>query len=214
MLVTKPAPDFKATAIMPDNSFKDISIADYKGKKVVLFFYPLDFTFVCPTEIIAFNHRLDEFKKRDVEVLGCSIDSQFSHLAWKNTDVNDGGIGQVQYPIIADLDKSIARAYDVLLGSEPASIITDEDEYESTVGGGVALRASFLIDEDGIVRHAVINDLPLGRNIDEMLRMVDALTHNQKHGEVCPAGWNEGDDGMKDTAKGVSSYLSTHSDKL
>lgn len=214
MLVTKPAPDFKATAIMPDNSFKDISIADYKGKKVVLFFYPLDFTFVCPTEIIAFDHRLDEFKKRGVEVLGCSIDSQFSHLAWKNTDVNDGGIGQVQYPIIADLDKSIARAYDVLLGSEPASIITDEDEYESTVGGGVALRASFLIDEDGIVRHAVINDLPLGRNIDEMLRMVDALTHNQKHGEVCPAGWNEGDDGMKDTAKGVSSYLSTHSDKL
>ncbi|MCH7611753.1 MAG: peroxiredoxin [Candidatus Marinimicrobia bacterium] len=214
MLVTKPAPDFKATAIMPDNSFKDISIADYKGKKVVLFFYPLDFTFVCPTEIIAFDHRLDEFKKRGVEVLGCSVDSQFSHLAWKNTDVNDGGIGQVQYPIIADLDKSIARAYDVLLGSEPASILTDEDEYESTVGGGVALRASFLIDEDGIVRHAVINDLPLGRNIDEMLRMVDALTHNQKHGEVCPAGWNEGDDGMKDTAKGVSSYLATHSDEL
>ncbi len=214
MLVTKPAPGFKATAIMPDNSFKEISLVDYAGKKVVLFFYPLDFTFVCPTEIIAFNHRLDEFKKRGVEVLGCSVDSHYSHWAWKNTDVNDGGIGQIMYPIIADLDKSIARAYDVLVDAELATIITDEDEYDSTVGGSVALRGSFLIDEEGIVRHAVINDLPLGRNIDEMLRMVDALDFHTKHGDVCPAGWSEGDDGMKDTAEGVSSYLSTHSDEL
>jgi peroxiredoxin (alkyl hydroperoxide reductase subunit C) len=214
MLVTKTAPDIKATAIMPDNSFKDISIADYKGRKVVLFFYPLDFTFVCPTELIAFDHRLAEFEKRNVQVIGCSVDSQWTHLAWKNTDVNNGGIGNVQYPIIADIDKSFARAYDVLIGSEPASIITDEDEYESTVGGSVALRGSFLIDEDGIVRHAVINDLPLGRNIDEMLRMVDALTHNQKHGEVCPAGWQEGQAAMGENPEGVSSYLSTHSDEL
>ncbi|MBT3760543.1 MAG: peroxiredoxin, partial [Candidatus Marinimicrobia bacterium] len=124
MLVTKPAPDFKATAVMPDNSFKEISLSDYKGKKVVLFFYPLDFTFVCPTEIIAFDHRLADFEKRGVQVLGCSIDSHFSHLAWKSTDVNKGGIGNVQYPIVADLDKSISRDYDVLVGSEPATIYT------------------------------------------------------------------------------------------
>ncbi len=214
MIVTKQAPDFKATAIMPDNSFKDISLSDYKGKKIVLFFYPLDFTFVCPTEIIAFDHRLEEFKKRGVQVLGCSIDSHFSHWAWKNTDINDGGIGNVQYPIIADLDKSIARDYDVLLGATPATVLTEEDEVDTTVGGDKALRGSFLIDEDGVVRHAVINDLPLGRNIDEMLRMVDALDFHTKHGEVCPAGWTEGEEGMKDTAEGVSSYLSSHSDEL
>ena len=214
MLVTQPAPDFKATAIMPDNSFNDISISDYKGKKVVLFFYPLDFTFVCPTELIAFDKRLAEFEKRNVQVLGCSVDSQFSHWAWKNTDVNNGGIGNVQYPIIADLDKSIARDYDVLIGAEPATVLTEEKEYETTVGGGVALRGSFLIDEEGTVRHAVINDLPLGRNIDEMLRMIDALAHNQEHGEVCPAGWTEGDDGMKDTSEGVASYLTEHAAEL
>lgn len=214
MIVTKQAPDFKATAIMPDNSFKDIRLSDYKGKKIVLFFYPLDFTFVCPTEIIAFDHRLEEFNKRGVQVLGCSVDSHFSHWAWKNTDVNDGGIGNVQYPIIADLDKSIARDYDVLVGATPATVLTEEEEVDTTVGGGVALRGSFLIDEDGVVRHAVINDLPLGRNIDEMLRMVDALDFHTKHGEVCPAGWAEGEEGMKDTAEGVSSYLSSHSDEL
>jgi len=213
-LVTKTAPDFTATAIMPDNSFQEVSLADYRGKKVVLFFYPLDFTFVCPTEIIAFDHRLAEFEKRGVQVLGCSVDSQYSHWAWKNTDVNKGGIGNVRYPIIADLDKSIARAYDVLVGAEPATVITDEDEYDTTIGGGVALRASFLIDEEGVIRHAVINDLPLGRNIDEMLRMVDALAFHQKHGEVCPAGWQEGEDGMKDTADGVASYLAGHADRL
>jgi peroxiredoxin (alkyl hydroperoxide reductase subunit C) len=214
MLVTKPAPDFTATAIMPDNSFQEISLSDYRGKKVVLFFYPLDFTFVCPTEIIAFNRRLQEFEKRGVQVLGCSVDSHYSHWAWKNTPVNKGGIGDVQYPIIADLDKSIARAYDVLVGAEPAVVITEDREEETTVGGGVALRASFLIDEEGIIRHAVINDLPLGRNIDEMLRMVDALTFNQEHGEVCPAGWEAGKEGFEGTADGVAEYLSRHADEL
>jgi len=187
MLITKPAPDFTATAIMGDNTFKEISLSDYKGKKVVLFFYPLDFTFVCPTEIIAFDHRLDEFEKRGVQVLGCSVDSQYSHWAWKNTAVNQGGIGNVRYPLIADLDKSIARAYDVLVGAESAVVITDEEEVDTSVGGGVALRGSFLIDEEGIVRHAVLNDLPLGRNIDEMLRMVDALTRSMEK-SVPPVG--------------------------
>ena len=214
MLVTKPAPDFKAQAIMPDNTFKEISLSDYKGKKVVLFFYPLDFTFVCPTEIIAFDHRLADFEKRGVQVLGCSVDSKYSHWAWKDTAVNKGGIGNVKYPIIADLDKNIARAYDVLKDSEEAFIATDDHEFNSTVGGEVALRASFLIDEEGIIRHAVINDLPLGRNIDEMLRMVDALSFNQAHGEVCPAGWQEGEDGMAETADGVASYLNDHAQEL
>ncbi len=214
MLVTKPAPDFKATAIMGDNSFKEVSLSEYKGKKVVLFFYPLDFTFVCPTEIIAFDHRLAEFEKRGVQVIGCSVDSKWTHYAWKNTDINSGGIGNIQYPLIADIDKSIARAYDVLQDAKEASIITDEEEYESSVGGDVAVRGSFLIDEDGIVRHAVINDLPLGRNIDEMLRMVDALSFNQEHGEVCPAGWQEGKDTMGENPEGVASYLSDHSKDL
>ena len=214
MLVTKPAPNFTATAVMPNNSFQEISLSDYRGKKVVLFFYPLDFTFVCPTELLAFDHRLSEFEKRDVQVLGCSVDSQFSHLAWKNTDTKAGGIGNVQYPIIADLNKSIARDFDVLVGAEEAYIETEETGKHSTVNGGVALRGSFLIDAEGIVRHAVINDLPLGRNIDEMLRMVDALTFNETHGEVCPAGWQDGAEGMKDTSEGVASYLEKHADNL
>ncbi|MCF7824340.1 MAG: peroxiredoxin [Candidatus Marinimicrobia bacterium] len=214
MLVTKPAPQFTATAIMGDNSFKEISLSDYKGKKVVLFFYPLDFTFVCPTEILAFDHRLPEFEKRNVQVIGCSVDSKWSHFGWKNTDTKNGGIGNIQYPILADLDKKIARAYDVLDGSTPATVLTDEGEEETTVGGEKALRASFLIDEDGIIRHAVINDLPLGRNVDEMLRMVDALTFNQEHGEVCPAGWQEGDEGMKENFLGVATYLEKNADRL
>ena len=214
MLVTKPAPDFKATAVMADNSFKDVSLSDYKGKKVVLFFYPLDFTFVCPTEIIAFDHRLAEFEKRGVQVLGCSIDSEFSHLAWKNTNVNNGGIGNVKYPLIADKDKSISRKYDVLIGAAPAYVETEDGEEETTIGGDVALRGSFLIDEEGIVRHAVLNDLPLGRNIDEMLRMIDALAFNQKHGEVCPAGWKDGDTGMKADTDGVADYLDKHASEL
>ena len=214
MLVTRPAPAFKATAVMPDNTMKEISLADYQGKKVVLFFYPLDFTFVCPTELLAFDHRLAEFEKRGVQVLGCSVDSHWCHLAWKNTAVDQGGIGSVRYPLIADLSKTIARDYDVLVGAEPATVITAETEEDTTVGGHRALRASFLIDEAGVVRHAVINDLPLGRNIDEMLRMVDALAFHQQHGEVCPAGWQHGQEGMKETSKGVADYLAKNAAKL
>mgnify|MGYP001359138702 FL=1 len=214
MIVTKPAPDFKTLAVMPDNSIQEVKLSDYKGKKVVIFFYPLDFTFVCPTELLAFNKRLSEFESRGVQVLGCSVDSRWSHLAWKNTDINKGGIGNVQYPLLQDLDKSIARSFDVLVGSTPATVYTQDEEVDTTVGGGVALRASFLIDEDGTVRHAVINDLPLGRNIDEMLRMVDALAHHQKHGEVCPAGWKDGDNAMEESPDGVSSYLSDNADNL
>ena len=214
MLVTKPAPDFKAQAVMPDNSFKEVKLSDYKGKKVVLFFYPLDFTFVWPTELIAFDKRLGEFEKRGVQVLGCSVDSHFSHLRWKEMEVNKGGIGNVQYPLIADIDKSISRNYDVLLGTTLATVLTDDGEDDTSIGGGVALRGSYLIDEEGIIRHAVLNDLPLGRNIDEMLRMIDALTHHQKHGEVCPAGWKDGDTAMAESPEGVASYLSDNSDKL
>ena len=214
MLVTKPAPEFKTQAVMPDNSIQEVSLSDYKGKKVVLFFYPLDFTFVCPTELLAFDKRLSEFESRGVQVLGCSVDSRWSHLAWKNTDVNKGGIGNVQYPLLQDLDKSIARNYDVLVGATPATVYTKDEEMDTTVGGGVALRGSFLIDEDGTVRHAVLNDLPLGRNIDEMLRMIDALSHHQKHGEVCPAGWRDGDSAMEESPDGVSSYLSDNADNL
>ncbi|MHB9139425.1 MAG: redoxin domain-containing protein [Victivallaceae bacterium] len=188
-LVTKPAPDFKAQAVMPDNTFEDIQLSSFKGKYVILFFYPLDFTFVCPTELIAFNRKLDEFKKRNTEVIGVSVDSAFSHLAWKNTPVNEGGIGDVQYPIVADLTKQISRDFGILLNES------------------VALRGLFLIDKEGIVRHAVINDLPLGRSIDEALRMVDALQFHEKYGDVCPANWKAGEEGMKPTQEGVASYL-------
>tara|TARA_B100001250_G_scaffold153792_1_gene132179 strand:+ start:1469 stop:2113 length:645 start_codon:yes stop_codon:yes gene_type:complete len=214
MLVTKKAPEFKTLAVMGDNSIKEVSLSDYKGKKVVLFFYPLDFTFVCPTELIAFDKRLSEFESRGVQVIGCSVDSRWTHLAWKNTPVDKGGIGQVKYPLLQDLDKSIARNYDVLVGAKAATVITEDDEMETTVGGAIALRGSFLIDEDGIVRHAVLNDLPLGRNIDEMLRMVDALSYHQKHGEVCPAGWKDGDSGMKESPDSVANYLSDNAKNL
>jgi peroxiredoxin (alkyl hydroperoxide reductase subunit C) len=197
VLVTKEAPDFTAAAVLPDGSIKeDFKLSDLRGKYVVLFFYPLDFTFVCPTEIIAHDKRLDEFKKRKVEVVAVSIDSQFSHSAWRNTPVNKGGIGPVKFPMVADVNHEITRAYGV---EHPASI---------------ALRASFLIDKDGNVRHQVVNDLPLGRNVDEMLRVVDALQFHEKHGEVCPAGWQKGEDGMKPTADGVADYLSSHSEDL
>jgi peroxiredoxin (alkyl hydroperoxide reductase subunit C) len=198
VLVGKPAPDFTATAVMADNSFdENFSLSRFRGKSyVVLFFYPLDFTFVCPSELIAFNNRIDKFKERNVEVIGCSVDSHFSHLAWRNTPVEKGGIGQVKYPIVADITKSIARDYDVL------------------VNEAVALRGSFLIDKDGIVRHQVVNDLPLGRNIDEMLRMIDALQYCEKHGEVCPAGWEEGRKAMKATSEGVAEYLASQSKDL
>ena len=214
MLVTKPAPEFKTMAVMPDNSIQEVSLSDYKGKKVVLFFYPLDFTFVCPTELLAFDKRLSEFESRGVQVLGCSVDSRWAHLAWKNTDINNGGIGNVQYPLLQDLDKSIARNYDVLVGASSVMVETEEGVEATSIGGGVALRGSYLIDEEGVIRHAVLNDLPLGRNIDEMLRMIDALSHHQKHGEVCPAGWKDGDTAMAESPEGVSSYLSDNSDKL
>jgi len=214
MLVTKKAPEFKTMAVMPDNSIQNVSLSDYAGKKVVLFFYPLDFTFVCPTELLAFDKRLGEFESRNTQVLGCSVDSRWAHLAWKNTDVNNGGIGNVQYPLLQDLDKSIARNYDVLVGATDAYIETEDSMEATTVGGGVSLRGSFLIDEDGVVRHAVLNDLPLGRNIDEMIRMIDALSHHQKHGEVCPAGWKDGDTAMAESPEGVSSYLTENSDNL
>ena len=214
MLVTKPAPDFTAEAVMGDNTIKEISLADYKGKKVVLFFYPIDFTFVWPTEIIAFDSRLGEFEKRNVQVLGCSIDSKWSHLAWKNTEVNKGGIGNIKYPLIADITKSIARDYDVLIGAADATVITDDDQRETTVDGDITLRGSFLIDEDGVVRHELRNDEPLGRNIDDMLRMVDVLAHHQEFGDVCPAGWQKGDDAMQDNPESVANYLSKNADKL
>lgn len=197
VLVCKPAPDFTATAVMGDNEIKDITFSEFtKGKYVVMFFYPLDFTFVCPSELIAFDHRLAEFTKRGVEVLSVSIDSQFTHLAWKNTPVNKGGIGQVKYTMVADVKHEIAKAYDVELD------------------GGVALRGSFLIDRSGIVRHQVVNDLPLGRNVDEMLRLVDALQFTEEHGEVCPAGWKKGDAGMGASPEGVAKYLAENAEML
>ncbi len=191
-LVTKEAPDFTAQAVMGDNQFSELTLSDYRGKYVVLFFYPLDFTFVCPSEIIAFNKKLDEFKKRNVEVISVSVDSHFTHLAWKGTKVEEGGIGNVLFPMVADLSKNISRDYGVL------------------VDDSVALRGTFLIDKDGIVRHSVINDLSLGRNIDEAIRMVDALQFTEEHGEVCPANWNDGDDAMTPTADGVAEYLAKH----
>lgn len=181
VLVQKEAPDFKAQAVMPDGSFQEVSLSDYKGKYVLLYFYPLDFTFVCPTEIIAFSDREAEFSALDVQVLGCSIDSHFSHLAWRNTPRTQGGIGDITYPLVADLDKEIAKSYDVLLDA------------------GIALRGLFLIDKDGIVRHQVVNDLPLGRSVDEALRMVQALQFFEKNGEVCPANWQEGARTIKPT---------------
>jgi peroxiredoxin (alkyl hydroperoxide reductase subunit C) len=198
MLVTQKAPDFTATTVLGDNQIVDnFNLYENFGEKgTVLFFYPLDFTFVCPSEIIAFDHRLKEFHDRGVNVIGVSVDSQFSHFAWKNTPVEKGGIGQVRYPLVADLTKEISKAYDVLLDA------------------GVALRGSFLIDTDGTVRHAVINDLPLGRNIDEMLRMVDTMLFTNEHGEVCPAGWNKGDEGMKADTAGVADYLAKHAEEL
>lgn len=197
VLVGKKAPDFTATAVLGNNEITNITLSEaIKGKYAVVFFYPLDFTFVCPSELIAFDHRLEEFKKRNVEVLGVSIDSQFTHLAWKNTPVNAGGIGQVQYTLVADIKHEICRAYDV--------------EAE----GGVAFRGSFLIDKNGVVRHQVVNDLPLGRNIDEMIRMVDALQFTEEHGEVCPAGWNKGKAGMKANTAGVAEYLAQHAGEL
>src|SRR5210317_389472 len=191
-LVTKQAPVFEAEAVMPNNSFETVSLSSYRGKYVLLFFYPLDFTFVCPSEILAFNKQLDAFKAKNCEVLGVSVDSIYTHLAWKNTPVDQGGIGMVQFPLISDMSKSISEDYGVLL----------ED--------GVSLRGLFLIDKEGVVRHQLVNDLPLGRNVDEALRVIDALQFHETHGEVCPANWRPGDDAMKPTPEGVADYLSKH----
>lgn len=198
VLVGRPAPDFTAAAVMPDGSIKEnFRLSDLKGKYVVLFFYPLDFTFVCPSEIIAHDHRIEEFKSRGVEVVGVSVDSQFTHHAWRETPVDKGGIGRVKFPLVADVKHDIQNAYDV---AHPDA--------------GVAMRATFLIDKSGIVQHQVVNNLPLGRNVDEALRMIDALQFTEEHGEVCPAGWTKGAAGMKPTTAGVASYLAEHSKEL
>jgi len=198
VLVGKPAPDFTAPAVLPSGEIvEDFKLSDLQGKYTVLFFWPLDFTFVCPTEIIAHNRRMEDFEHRGVNVVGVSIDSQFTHFAWRTTPVKAGGIGPVQFPMVADVKHDITRAFGI--------------EHPDA---GVAMRASFLIDRDGMVQHQVVNNLPLGRNVDEMLRMVDALQFTEQHGEVCPAGWNKGDDGMRPTTDGVADYLAANAEKL
>lgn len=189
VLVQQAAPDFEAQAVMEDGTFKKVKLSEFRGKYVILFFYPLDFTFVCPTEIIAFSDRIAEFQKLGVQVLGVSVDSHFSHLAWRNTPRQEGGIGAIAYPLLADLDKKIAQAYGVLLP------------------GGIALRGLFLIDKDGVVRHQVVNDLPLGRNIDEAVRIVEALQFFEKNGEVCPANWKEGSRTIKPTPNDSKTFF-------
>ena len=189
VLVQKEAPDFKAQAVMPDGSFQEVSLSEFRGKYVVLFFYPLDFTFVCPTEIIAFSERAGDFEELGVQLLGVSVDSHFTHLAWRNSPRGEGGLGDIQYPLVADLNKEIGKAYDVLLGA------------------GICLRGLFLIDKDGIVRHQVVNDLPLGRNVDEALRIVKALQFFEKNGEVCPANWQEGARTIKPDPAGSKQFF-------
>lgn len=208
VLVGKKAPHFEADAVVNGGEFVEkFSLDQYLGKKyVVLFFYPLDFTFVCPTEILAFQEKLAEFEKRNVAVVGCSIDSKYSHWAWLNTEKNNGGIRGVTYPLISDLSKTISSNYDVLAGE----YLYTEDGIMEFEGNPVALRGLFLIDRQGIVRHQLVNDLPLGRSIDEALRMVDALQFFEENGEVCPANWHQGDEGMKETSQGVAEYLSKH----
>ena len=191
-LVTQEAPDFTAQAVIPDSTFEELTLSSYRGKYVILFFYPLDFTFVCPSEIIAFDKALDRFKAKGAEVIGVSVDSHYTHFAWRNTPVKQGGIGPIGYPLVADLDKNISRAYGVLTGE------------------AVALRGLFLIDKEGIVHHALVNNLPLGRSVEEALRILDALQFVEQHGDVCPANWREGDDAMTPTAEGVAHYLAKH----
>ena len=198
VLVGKQAPDFTVPAVLGNGEIVDsFNFSDAtSGKYAVVFFYPLDFTFVCPSELIALDHRMDEFKSRGVEVIAVSIDSHFTHNAWRNTPINQGGIGPVRYTMAADLTHSIAKDYDV------------------ETAGGVAFRGTFLIDTNGVVRHQVVNDLPLGRDIDELLRMVDALQFHEEHGEVCPAGWKKGDAGMNANPAGVAEYLADNAAKL
>jgi len=198
VLVGKPAPDFTCNAVLGTGEIvSNFSLSKaIKGKYALVFFYPLDFTFVCPSELIAVDHRMDQFKKLNVEVIGVSIDSHFTHNAWRNTAINDGGIGKVGYTLAADIKHEICQAYDV----EHA--------------GGMAFRGAFLIDKNGLVRSQIINDLPLGRNFDEIIRLFDALQFVEAHGEVCPAGWNKGDAGMKPSTDGVAAYLSKNASKL
>lgn len=198
VLVGKQAPDFTAAAVLGSGEIVDAyNLKEaIKGKYGLVFFYPLDFTFVCPSELIALDHRMDAFTERNVEVIGVSIDSQFTHNAWRNTAINDGGIGPVKYTMVADVKHEICQAYDV------------------EADGGVAFRGAFLIDQQGNVRSQIVNDLPLGRNMDELIRLVDALQFTEEHGEVCPAGWNKGDKGMTASPEGVASYLSGEADKL
>ncbi|MBX7105331.1 MAG: peroxiredoxin [Gemmataceae bacterium] len=188
--VQQPAPEFKAQGVV-GGEFKEVKLSDFKGQYVYLFFWPLDFTFVCPTEIIAFSDRIEEFKKRGVQVIGVSVDSHFTHLAWKNTPRTQGGLGDIHYPMVADLNKQIARDYGVLLE-----------------GAGIALRGSFLIDKNGIVQQITINNLPLGRSVDEAIRLVDALQHFEKNGEVCPADWKPGSASIKPNVKDSKEYFS------
>ena len=190
VLVGKPAPDFTATAVQKDQLIEEFKLSDFKGQYVVLFFYPLDFTFVCPTELYAFSDELGEFEKRNTKIIGVSIDSHFSHLAWLNTPKNKGGIQGVEYPIVSDLNKTISADYDVLVE-----------------GAGIAYRGLFLLDKEHIVRHQVVNDLPLGRNVSETIRMIDALQFTEKHGEVCPANWNQGDKSMTPTQDGLEEFF-------
>lgn len=198
VLVGKTAPDFTAAAVMEDGFIKeDFHLMEHlKGSYGVVFFWPLDFTFVCPSEILAYSNRVEKLAGINTKVVGVSIDSQFTHYAWRNTAPNDGGLGPVKFPMVADVSKQIAREYGVL----------HQDE--------VALRGTFLIDRDGIVRHQLVNDLPLGRDADETVRVVEALQFHEEVGDVCPAGWQKGDEGMKDTAEGVADYLGKHADAL
>ena len=190
ILVGKQAPDFTAVAVQKDKIIEKFTLSELKGQYVVLFFYPLDFTFVCPTELHAFSERLREFEERNTKVIGVSIDSHFSHLAWLNTPKSKGGIQGVEYPIVSDLNKTISKDYDVLVE-----------------GAGIAYRGLFLLDKDHVVRHQVVNDLPLGRNVSETLRMVDALQFTEKHGEVCPANWSQGAKSMKPTQEGLKEFF-------
>ncbi|MDP7029171.1 MAG: peroxiredoxin [Phycisphaerales bacterium] len=196
VLVTREAPDFTAQAVMADGSIGELTLSALRGKYVVVFFWPLDNTFVCPTEIIAFHNRLEKFKERGCDVVGVSIDSVFSHIAWRNTAVEDGGIGPVGFPMVSDLKQEICAAWGIQHANGPA------------------LRGTFLLDKDGVVRHQVVNDLPLGRNVDEALRMVDALAFFEANGEVCPAGWTQGEDAMTPNAEGVADYLATKAGSL
>ncbi len=198
ILVGRTAPDFTAPAVLPDGSIvEDFKLSDLRGKYTVVFFWPLDFTFVCPSEIIAHDHRVAAFEERNVQVVGVSIDSQFTHFAWRNTPVDQGGVGPVKFPMVADVNHEIVSKYGI---AHPDA--------------GVALRASFLIDKDGVVQHQVVNNLPLGREVDEMLRLVDALQFTEEHGEVCPAGWQKGKPGMKASAEGVAEYLAANAETL